>query len=963
MRIVIDMQGAQTGSRLRGIGRYTLSLAKAIVRNRGRHEIILALSGLFPATLQSLFTEFEDLLPKESIRVWHAMGPVKEFDSANRCRREITEKMREAFLAQLQPDVVLICSLFEGLGDDAVTSIGHLGESFPTTVVLHDLIPLVNPDEHFRSSRIHRDWYSRKIIYLKRSQMLLANSESSRQEALTALDFDPGSVVTISGACDDFFQVSKSAKRAKESVCSALGISKPFVMYIGGADERKNLNRLIMAHAKLPPDVRLQHQLVFVGDMPKGCVREYLKVANDSGLSDRELIFTGYVEDSAVLTLYNTCELFVFPSLHEGLGIPPLEAMACGAPVIGADASSLTEVIGLNEALFDPNSVQAISGKMKQALTDGRFRTRLIEHGLKHCRKFSWDQSAKRALNALERFDPQRQSPVSPFLTIEKTSTFVPRQLKILAIKLDHLGDFLLAIPAFTKLKAKYPFATIDLVVGSWNVSVAEQLGFFDKVFAFDFFKAKSSESFSLESEALENILKILRTYDIAIDFRRQPDGRFLITWTDARLKVAYQTLDEEIDKSIDLTLPYYNDIPFKTTLLNKTSISHQMIALVDALPDNANDFITFPEISERTTREPWTIAIFPKAGNDAREWGLSNFIKLIDKFLANTQVLGINVYFANQSDAAEFTCEPNSRLRIHIGLNFKELTESLVKNEMCIANNSGGGHLASYLGVTTVIIFSGHELPSEWAPQFNNSYVVHRTAPCAPCHGGKRSDCPNDLFCLTEISVTDVYTTVLSALGKYRGKTNVPVVSLQKNTDSIVRELIDSISGNLKGLTDSDLISLSSVISRNHPIDPISFELTCLKPNIEVNHMSSIVEWKGFSASEPEFRWTDGHTSEIRFSCPVDISPSGVLSVVFDTLGKQRVLASFNGAQVYDEAEEGVGIELKIPVTNIQSGMNRLVLTLPDARHPGNGDGRTLGLAVRGLKVDGTQLSIGGKG
>src|SRR5262245_14813847 len=121
MRIVIDMQGAQTESRFRGIGRYTMSFSQAVARNRGRHEIILALNGLFPGAVEPIRAAFDGLLPQENIRVWHAPGPVRESQPGNESRREAAEQIREAFLASLAPDVIHISSLFEGYCDDAVT--------------------------------------------------------------------------------------------------------------------------------------------------------------------------------------------------------------------------------------------------------------------------------------------------------------------------------------------------------------------------------------------------------------------------------------------------------------------------------------------------------------------------------------------------------------------------------------------------------------------------------------------------------------------------------------------------------------------------------------------------------------------------------------------------------------------------------------------------------------------------
>src|SRR5450759_3576553 len=159
MRIVIDMQGAQTESRFRGIGRYTLSLAQAIVRNRGEHEIILALSGLFPETIESIRAAFDGLLPQENIRVWHALGPVHEREPGNEWRREVAERIREAFLASLWPDVVYVSSLFEGYIDDAVTSIGVFAPQIPTVVTLYDLIPLLNHETYLKPNSDYAQYY------------------------------------------------------------------------------------------------------------------------------------------------------------------------------------------------------------------------------------------------------------------------------------------------------------------------------------------------------------------------------------------------------------------------------------------------------------------------------------------------------------------------------------------------------------------------------------------------------------------------------------------------------------------------------------------------------------------------------------------------------------------------------------------------------------------------------------
>ena len=146
MRIVLDLQGAQSEGRYRRTGHDTLSLALAVVRNRGEHEVLIALNGLFPDTIEPIRALFDGLLPQENIRVWHAPGPVRACEAGNTWHREIAERIREAFLASLQPDIVHVSSLFEGYSDDVVTSIGVFAPRIPTSVMLHDLIPQMNPE-------------------------------------------------------------------------------------------------------------------------------------------------------------------------------------------------------------------------------------------------------------------------------------------------------------------------------------------------------------------------------------------------------------------------------------------------------------------------------------------------------------------------------------------------------------------------------------------------------------------------------------------------------------------------------------------------------------------------------------------------------------------------------------------------------------------------------------------------
>lgn len=437
MRIVIDMQGAQTESRFRGIGRYTMSFVQGVVRNKGTHEIFLVLNGLISNTVEPIRNAFKFLLPQDNIRIWYAPGPVCEKDLDNDARREAAELIREAFLASLQPDVIHITSLFEGYIDDAVTSVGRFDPNTPITVSLYDLIPLLNPEHYLDTIPQYRDYYNRKLTYLKNASRLLAISEFTRQEGLAHLEFEASHIINVSTAIEPCFRPIAIAEETERLLRSEFGIHLPFVLYTGGADKRKNLPRLIQAFASLPADLRKSHQLLFAGKMPEADQLQLKSIAQRAGLLEGELLFTGYISDEELVQLYNICALFVFPSWHEGFGLPALEGMACGAPVIGANTSSLPEVIGLHEALFDPLDVAAISQKMAKALEDDSFCDRLQEHGLMQAKKFSWDETAKRAIKAWETL-PTNQLSAKDYLV---RSTSYEQLINTLAANVESSDD------------------------------------------------------------------------------------------------------------------------------------------------------------------------------------------------------------------------------------------------------------------------------------------------------------------------------------------------------------------------------------------------------------------------------------------------------------------------------------------------------------------------------------------
>jgi glycosyltransferase involved in cell wall biosynthesis len=409
MRIVIDLQGAQTESRYRGIGRYSLSLAKAIVRNSGEHDIIIVLSGLLPDTIEPIRASFEGLLPQDNIRVWDAPVPCREIEPGNAWRREAAEYIREAFIESLKPDVIYISSLIEGFVDDAVISVNKSDSYIPTVVTLYDLIPFVNSEKYLERNKSYKDFYLRKIDSLRQADGWLAISEATLQEGIKFLSLDREKIVNISTACDSVFHVPMQEGDENSELQAMHKIERSFILYSGGADERKNLHRLIRAFAKLPATIKDKHQLVMAGKMPATEISLLEETAKKSGLSKKDIIFTGYVSDHDLSILYSTCDLFVFPSWHEGFGLPALEAMSCGAPVIGSRVTSIPEVIGRDDALFDPYDETSIIEKIHEVISNDEFRDELSRWGIRRAKEFSWDYSAKQAISFFEKVVQQTQ--------------------------------------------------------------------------------------------------------------------------------------------------------------------------------------------------------------------------------------------------------------------------------------------------------------------------------------------------------------------------------------------------------------------------------------------------------------------------------------------------------------------------------------------------------------------------
>ena len=358
------------------------------------------LNGALGESIEAIRAAFADAVPPECIRVFDVAGHVAASDPANAWRARAGSRLRESFIAGLAPDVTYVSSVVEGWVDDAVTSIGAFDDSLPTSATLYDLIPLVRRGDGYLDDPAYGEFYLRKIEELKRARLLLAISESARDEAISTLAVAPGRVVAVGCGIDPRFRAEDPG--TDRAVLHRLGTTMPYVLYVGGFDARKNVRRLVEAYASLREGLCDRYRLVIAGHISAEEERALRDVARAQGLPEDRAHFTGSIDDATLAALYRSASLFVFPSLHEGFGLPAAEAMASGAPTIASRKSSLPEVVGFSEALFDPGKVESIAAAMTRALMDDGFRSHLRNHGLQRAGEFTWEACAERALPALE---------------------------------------------------------------------------------------------------------------------------------------------------------------------------------------------------------------------------------------------------------------------------------------------------------------------------------------------------------------------------------------------------------------------------------------------------------------------------------------------------------------------------------------------------------------------------------
>ena len=260
-----------------------------------------------------------------------------------------------------------------------------------SVVTIHDCIHLMFP-QYLPNRAAYA--YARASMWAaaRRSDRILTVSEASKRDILDLFNVRPDKVVVVYNAIDEHFSSTPSEEHVAR-VRERYQLDHKFVLYVGNIKPHKNLVRLIEAFSEL----RRTHddlKLLIIGDEISRLPA--LRRAVHRHKLHKHVRFLGYLKDDTLTVLYRLASVFVFPSLYEGFGLPPLEAMASGTPVVTSNVSSLPEVTGDAAVLVDPYDVEAIGDGIRRVLDDPRFAEDLRRKGLERAREFSWERSVEK---------------------------------------------------------------------------------------------------------------------------------------------------------------------------------------------------------------------------------------------------------------------------------------------------------------------------------------------------------------------------------------------------------------------------------------------------------------------------------------------------------------------------------------------------------------------------------------
>jgi len=264
-------------------------------------------------------------------------------------------------------------------------------------VTIHDIIPIIYPNLFNKFEVIKQKWFLH--LFAKKADKIITISNSSREDISTYLKISNNKISSIYiGVSDDFKEISQDKKI---NILNKFGIKKPYIYYIGRLDPRKNLENAIKAFSRVSRENNYNLDFVIAGEKNKYFFNRLNNLVNEYNL-EKNIKFIGYINNYDNIGLLNFAEFFIFPSFYEGFGLPVLEAMACGCPVITSKGSALEEIARDCAILVNPKSINDIESAMFELLKNRNLKKELIKKGKEKVKEFSWQITARKTLEIYE---------------------------------------------------------------------------------------------------------------------------------------------------------------------------------------------------------------------------------------------------------------------------------------------------------------------------------------------------------------------------------------------------------------------------------------------------------------------------------------------------------------------------------------------------------------------------------
>jgi glycosyltransferase involved in cell wall biosynthesis len=260
---------------------------------------------------------------------------------------------------------------------------------------IHDIMPYIFQKNYHLALRCTHKFIT--PLTLKTSDKIISVSQHTKNDLIKYFKIPEDKIKVIYEAANENYKPLKENEMNK--IKQKYNLNYPFILYVGGLAPNKNVERLIKALYKLKKQ-GIKHKLIITG-VKRYKYKSIFETIDKLNLQ-KDVIFTGYVPDEDLPALYNAADLFVYPSLYEGFGLPPLEAMQCGTPVITSNTSSLPEVVGDAGIMVNPYNVNELANKMYEVLTNDGLKEELSKKGLERAKLFSWKKCAEEHLKVYE---------------------------------------------------------------------------------------------------------------------------------------------------------------------------------------------------------------------------------------------------------------------------------------------------------------------------------------------------------------------------------------------------------------------------------------------------------------------------------------------------------------------------------------------------------------------------------